>query len=177
MWSAGREPNVGYNSSEAAREPSADPDPFRPPQVLSPAREELIRRTIESVRDAKNVIFHMYNAAAPMFRDQVFQNTKQQTVDLAVKHVKLVRSLVDEAIARGDRTKWQFEYSPEAFSQTEPDFAVEICTAVQDAWFAGRNKKEELPIIFNLPATVEVATPNNYADQVRVSWARGVGKR
>ncbi|KAL8286955.1 hypothetical protein RQP46_003961 [Phenoliferia psychrophenolica] len=135
-------------------------------QVLSPAREELIRRTIESVRDAKNVIFHMYNAAAPMFRDQVFQNTKQQTVDLAVKHVKLVRTLIDEAIARGDRTKWQFEYSPEAFSQTEPDFAVEICNAVQDAWFAGRNKKNELPIIFNLPATVEVATPNNYADQI-----------
>ena len=144
-------------------------------QVLSPAREELIRRTIESVRDAKNVIFHMYNAAAPMFRDQVFQNTKQQTVDLAVKHVKLVRSLVDEAIARGDKTKWQFEYSPEAFSQTEPDFAVEICNAVQDAWFAGRNKHNELPIIFNLPATVEVATPNNYADQVRFFFqlARG----
>lgn len=168
---------VGWISGEAAggtakgemRRRSADPPPeIALPQVLSPAREELIKRTIESVRDAKNVIFHMYNAAAPMFRDQVFQNTKQQTVDLAVKHVKLVRSLVDEAIARGDRTKWQFEYSPEAFSQTEPDFAVEICNAVQDAWFAGRNKKNELPIIFNLPATVEVATPNNYADQVRL---------
>ncbi|KAI5476210.1 2-isopropylmalate synthase [Pseudohyphozyma bogoriensis] len=135
-------------------------------QVLSPAREELIRRTIESLRDAKNVIFHMYNAAAPMFRDQVFQNSKQQTIDLAVKHVKLVKQLTDEAIARGDRTKWQLEYSPEAFSQTEPDFAVELCNAVQDAWFEGKDKKKETPIIFNLPATVEVATPNNYADQI-----------
>jgi 2-isopropylmalate synthase len=139
-------------------------------QVLSPAREELIRRTIASVRDAKNVIFHMYNAAAPMFREQVFGNTKQQTIDLAVKHVKLVRSLVDEAVARGDRTNWQFEYSPEAFSQTEPDFAVELCNAVQAAWFAGKDKSTQAPIIFNLPATVEVATPNNYADQVRLPF-------
>lgn len=140
-----------------------------PPQVLSPARPELIRRTFESVRDAKNVIFHMYNATAPLFRDQVFQNTKQQTIDLAVKHIKMVRKGVDEAIARGDRTQWQLEYSPEAFSQTEPEFAVEICNAVQDAWFEGKNKKEERPIIFNCPATVEVATPNNYADQVSLS--------
>lgn len=139
--------------------------------MLSPAREELIRRTIESVRDAKNVIFHMYNAAAPVFREQVFQNSKEQTIALAVKHVKIVRQLVDEAIARGDRTQWQFEYSPEAFSQTEPEFAVDICSAVQDAWFAGKDKSKERPIIFNLPATVEVATPNNYADQVcRPNW-------
>lgn len=139
--------------------------------MLSPAREELIRRTIESVRDAKNVIFHMYNAAAPVFREQVFQNSKEQTIALAVKHVKIVRQLIDEAIARGDRTQWQFEYSPEAFSQTEPEFAVDICSAVQDAWFAGKDKSKERPIIFNLPATVEVATPNNYADQVcRPNW-------
>ena len=109
----------------------------------------------------------MYNAAAPVFRDQVFGNTQQQTIDLAVKHVKIVREQVDAAVARGDRTNWQFEYSPEAFSQTEPDFAVKLCNAVQEAWFAGRDKANERPIIFNLPATVEVATPNNYADQVR----------
>jgi len=108
----------------------------------------------------------MYNAAAPVFRDQVFGNSKEQTIALAVKHVKLVRQLIDEAIARGDRTQWQFEYSPEAFSQTEPDFAVELCNAVQEAWFNGKDKSKERPIIFNLPATVEVATPNNYADQV-----------
>lgn len=138
-------------------------------QVLSPARESLIRRTIESLKDARNVIFHMYNAAAPVFRDQVFGNSKEQTIALAVKHVKLVRELIDEAIARGDRTQWQFEYSPEAFSQTEPDFAVELCNAVQEAWFNGKDKSKERPIIFNLPATVEVATPNNYADQVSFS--------
>ncbi|GAA5901381.1 hypothetical protein JCM8208_001784 [Rhodotorula glutinis] len=135
-------------------------------QVLTPARGELIKRTFEGVRDAKNVILHMYNAAAPVFRDQVFGNTQQQTIDLAVKHVKIVREQVDAAIARGDRTNWQFEYSPEAFSQTEPDFAVRLCNAVQEAWFAGRDKANERPIIFNLPATVEVATPNNYADQI-----------
>ncbi|GAA5931490.1 2-isopropylmalate synthase [Sporobolomyces koalae] len=135
-------------------------------QVLSPARESLIRRTIESLKDARNVIFHMYNAAAPVFRDQVFGNSKEQTIALAVKHVKLVRQLIDEAIARGDRTQWQFEYSPEAFSQTEPEFAVELCNAVQEAWFNGKDKSQERPIIFNLPATVEVATPNNYADQI-----------
>ncbi|GJN88456.1 hypothetical protein Rhopal_001422-T1 [Rhodotorula paludigena] len=135
-------------------------------QVLTPAREELIRRTFQGVRDANKVILHMYNAAAPIFREQVFGNTQQQTIDLAVKHVKIVRELVDEAIARGDRTQWQFEYSPEAFSQTEPDFAVRLCNAVQDAWFGARDKSKEAPIIFNLPATVEVATPNNYADQI-----------
>lgn len=134
---------------------------------MTPARGELIKRTFEGVRDAKNVILHMYNAAAPIFRDQVFGNTQQQTIDLAVKHVKIVREQVDAAVARGDRTNWQFEYSPEAFSQTEPDFAVRLCDAVQEAWFAGRDKTKERPIIFNLPATVEVATPNNYADQVR----------
>ena len=121
---------------------------------------------MEALRGANKAIFHMYNATSPMFRDQVFANSKEQTVALAVKHVKLVRELVDEAIARGDRTQWQFEYSPETFTQTEPEFAVEICNAVQDAWFAGKDKANELPIIFNLPATVEVATPNNYADQV-----------
>ncbi|BGO89713.1 hypothetical protein NBRC10512_004368 [Rhodotorula toruloides] len=145
-------------------------------QVLSPAREELIRRTFEALRDAKNVIFHMYNAAAPVFREQVFGNTQQQTIDLAVKHVKLVRQLVDEAVARGDRTNWQFEYSPEAFSQTEPEFAVELCNAVQEAWFAGKDKSKEAPIIFNLPATVEVATPNNYADQIEY-FCRNIKER
>lgn len=135
-------------------------------QVLTPAREELIKRTFEAVRGANKVILHMYNAAAPIFREQVFGNSKEQTIELAVKHIKVVRKLVDEAIARGDRTQWQLEYSPEAFSQTEPDFAVEICNAVQDAWFAGKDKFKESPIIFNLPATVEVATPNHYADQV-----------
>lgn len=135
-------------------------------QVLSQSREDLIRRTFASVRNAPKVIFHLYNATSPPFRRIVFNNTKQQTIDLAVKHVKLVRTLADEARARGDITDWQFEYSPETFTQTESDFAVEICNAVQDCWFEGKDRSKEHPIIFNLPATVEVAGPNHYADQV-----------
>lgn len=137
-----------------------------PLQVLSQAREDLIRRTFESVRDAPKVIFHLYNATSPLFRDTVFRNSKEQTIELAVARTKLIRQLVNEARARGDRTEWQLEYSPETFSQTEPDFAVQICNAVQDAWYEGTDRSQEYPIIFNLPATVEVATPNNYADQV-----------
>jgi len=108
----------------------------------------------------------MYNATSPLFRQTVFQASKTKTIDLAVRHTELVRQLSDDAISRGDRTEWQFEYSPETFSQTEPEFAVEICEAVKKAWFHGKDIKKSLPIIFNLPATVEVSTPNVYADQV-----------
>ncbi|KAL7007314.1 hypothetical protein EMMF5_003153 [Cystobasidiomycetes sp. EMM_F5] len=135
-------------------------------QVLSPAREDLIRRTFEAVRGAPRVIFHMYNATSPCFRSVVFNNDKPQTVDLALRHVKLIRELVDESIARGDGTEWQFEYSPETFSQTEEDFAYHICNQVQDMWFADKDRSKMHPIIFNLPATVEISTPNHYADQI-----------
>ncbi|EGG09913.1 uncharacterized protein MELLADRAFT_95298 [Melampsora larici-populina 98AG31] len=135
-------------------------------QVLSPAREDLIKRTFEAVRNGKNVIFHMYNATSPLFRKTVFQASKSKTIELAVKHTELVRNLSDQAISRGDLTKWQFEYSPETFTQTEPEFAVEICEAVKETWFKGKDMKSSAPIIFNLPATVEVATPNVYADQI-----------
>lgn len=106
----------------------------------------------------------MYNATCPCFRDVVFRNTKEQTIELAVTHTKLVRKLTDECTAKYG-TKFRYEYSPETFSQTEPDFAVEICNAVKTAW--GRAGTGEDRIIFNLPATVEIATPNHYADQVR----------
>lgn len=143
-------------------------------QVLSPAREDLIRRTFEAVRGYPRVIFHMYNATSPCFRSVVFNNDKPQTVDLALRHVKIVRDLVNESIARGDGTEWQFEYSPETFSQTEEDFAYEICNKVQDTWFAGiQDRSKEHPIIFNLPATVEISTPNHYADQVSELVAPG----
>lgn len=135
-------------------------------QVLSPAREDLIRRTFDAVQGGKNVIIHMYNATSPLFRKTVFQASKAKTIDLAVRHAELVRQLSDEAISRGDQTDWQFQYSPETFSQTEPEFAVEICEAVKKAWFQGKDMKKSHPIIFNLPATVEVSTPNVYADQV-----------
>ena len=128
-------------------------------QVLTPCREELIHRTVESVRGAKNAIIHLYNATSPCFRDVVFQNTKEETVALAVNSTKIVRQLTKDS---DPRTNWQFEYSPETFSGTEPDFALEVCEAVKAAWEPSVANK----IIFNLPATVELSTPNIYADQI-----------
>ncbi|EST09063.1 2-isopropylmalate synthase LeuA, allosteric (dimerization) domain protein [Kalmanozyma brasiliensis GHG001] len=133
-------------------------------QVLTPAREELIRRTFESIKGAKNVILHMYNASSPLFRNVVFQNSQEQTVDLAVRHTKIVRELVDEySKPENGGTNFKYEYSPETFTQTEMDFAVTICEEVRKAW--GKASAEN-PIIFNLPATVEVGPPNHYADQI-----------
>ena len=107
----------------------------------------------------------MYNATSPLFRTVVFQNTKEQTVDLAVRHTKVIRQLVEEYETKY-QTRFKYEYSPETFTQTEPEFAVEICDAVKAAW--GRAGEGEDRIIFNLPATVEIAPPNHYADQVGI---------
>lgn len=98
-----------------------------------------------------------------MFRDVVFRNSKEQTTALAVRHTKLVRELTDKCTAKYG-TIFKYEYSPETFTQTEPEFAVEICEAVKAAW--GRAGTGEDRIIFNLPSTVEIAPPNHYADQV-----------
>lgn len=133
-------------------------------QVLTPAREDLIRRTIDSVAGTKHAILHMYNATSPTFRSVVFRNTKEQTIELAVKHTKIVKQLTEECTAKYG-TKFKYEYSPETFSQTEPEFAVEICEAVKAAW--GKSGIGEDRIIFNLPTTVEISPPNHYADQVR----------
>jgi 2-isopropylmalate synthase len=127
-------------------------------QVLVQAREDLIVRTFEAVRGAKNVIVHFYNATSPLFRNVVFKNDKPATIDLAVKAAALIK---DHA-ARHPETNWRFEYSPETFSATELPFAVEICDAVVDVW----NPTPKAPVILNLPATVEVSTPNVYADQI-----------
>jgi 2-isopropylmalate synthase len=128
-------------------------------QVLTPCREELIRRTVESVRGAKKAILHLYNATSPCFRQVVFNNTKEETIELAVRCTKLVRHLTKDT---DPNTHWTFEYSPETFSATELDFSVEICEAVKAVW----EPTEDNPIIFNLPATVEMSTPNVYADQI-----------
>src|SRR5579859_5987814 len=128
-------------------------------QVLTPCREELIQRTVESVRGAKRAILHLYNATSPCFRQVVFNNTKEETVELAVRCTKLVRHLTKDT---DPNTHWTFEYSPETFSSTELDFSVEICEAVKAVW----EPTEDNPIIFNLPATVEMSTPNVYADQI-----------
>ena len=105
----------------------------------------------------------MYNATSPSFRNVVFRNSKEQTLELAIRHTKIVRKLIDEATAKYG-TKFKYEYSPETFTQTEPDFAIEVCEAVKAAW--GKAGLGDERITFNLPATVEIAPPNHYADQV-----------
>jgi 2-isopropylmalate synthase len=127
-------------------------------EVLAPAREELIRRTFEALKGARQAIVHIYNATSKSFRDVVFGLSKAEVVAMAVSSVKLVRQLCDE----NPETKWTLEYSPEHFTGTELDFALEICNAVTAAWGATPDNK----IILNLPTTVEMATPNVYADQI-----------
>ncbi|KAI1637707.1 hypothetical protein F4809DRAFT_313799 [Biscogniauxia mediterranea] len=130
-------------------------------QVLSPCREDLIRRTIESVKGAKNAIIHIYLATSECFRRIVFNYSEDESLELAVRCTKLVRSLTKDDPSQ--TTNWQFEFSPETFSDTSPEFAVRICNAVKEAW--GPNTEND-KIIFNLPATVEMSTPNVFADMV-----------
>lgn len=127
-------------------------------EVLTPAREDLIRRTLESLRGVKRAIVHLYNATAPEFRRVVFGLNRQGTIDLAVRGVRLIQELT----AQQPETEWFLEYSPEAFTGTELDFAKAICDAVTDTW----QPTPERQLILNLPATVELATPNVYADQI-----------
>jgi len=127
-------------------------------EVLTQAREHLIRRTMESVRGARRVVVHIYNATSERFRDVVFGMNKTEVVAMAVEAVRLVKSLAAEQPA----TEFVLEYSPETFTATELDFAKEVCDAVTAAWGATPARK----VILNLPATVEVATPNVYADQI-----------
>jgi 2-isopropylmalate synthase len=126
--------------------------------VLTQAREHLIRRTLESLRGARRAIVHIYNATSPLFRETVFGLSREELVAMAVDSVRLVRDLC----AAQPGTEWVLEYSPETFSATELPFAKQICDAVVEAWGATPDRK----VILNLPATVEVATPNVYADQI-----------
>ena len=127
-------------------------------EVLTQAREHLIRRTFESVAGARRVIMHVYNATAPLFRDVVFHMSKAEVVQLAVDSVTLIKELAQAH----PQTEWVLQYSPELFTSTELEFAKEVCDAVTAVWGATPSNK----VILNLPATVEVATPNIYADQV-----------
>ena len=129
-------------------------------QVLTQAREELIRRTFESIRGAKRAILHLYNSTSTLQRRVVFGLDRPGIVDIAVNGAKLVRKLANEAEKAG--TKIVMQYSPESFTGTELDFAIEICERVMDVW----GPTQENKIIFNLPATVEMSTPNVYADQI-----------
>ncbi|KAG9230490.1 hypothetical protein BJ875DRAFT_154032 [Amylocarpus encephaloides] len=130
-------------------------------QVLSPCREELIKRTVESLKGAKKALLHIYIATSECFRRIVFGMTEDENLELAVRCTKYARSITKDDPAQAG-TEWAFEFSPETFSDTSPEFAIMICEAVKEAW----EPTVENPIIFNLPATVEMSTPNVYADQI-----------
>ena len=137
-------------------------------QVLTQGREDLIERTFESLRGAKKAIVHLYNATSPSFRRIVFNQDKDGIKEIAVSAAKL---FVKYAAMQPD-TEWTFEYSPETFSATEVKFAKEVCDAVIEVW----NPTPEHKVILNLPATVECATPNIYADQIE--WfGRNINRR
>ena len=127
-------------------------------QVLTQSRADLIRTSFASLAGARAAIVHLYNAVSPAWRDIVFRMSREQVRDIAVSGAKVLR---DEAAARPD-TQWHFEYSPETFSTAELDFSIEVCAAVMEVLAPTPDR----PVILNLPATVEAATPNVYADQI-----------
>jgi 2-isopropylmalate synthase len=127
-------------------------------QVLTQAREELITRSFESLKGARRAIVHLYNSTSTLQRRVVFGLDQAGITQIAVEGAKIVKRLADAA----PETDWVFQYSPESFTGTEIDYAVEICEAVMDVFKPTPQKK----IILNLPATVEMSTPNIYADQI-----------
>lgn len=129
-------------------------------QVLVQARDELIERTYEALVGASRAIVHVYNSTSPVQREKVFSTDKQGVIDIAVNGARKVQS---EAEKYPD-TDWTFQYSPESFSGTETDFAIEVCNAVIGVWQPTPDNK----VIINLPATVECAGPNVFADQVEL---------
>lgn len=126
--------------------------------VLTQSREDLIRRTVDSLQDAKQAIVHLYNPIAPAWRRIVFDKSRDEVKEIAVSGTRLIKELTD---ARPE-TQWRYEYSPETFSMAELDFSKEVCDAVVEAWQASPTRK----VILNLPTTVECSTPNVFADQI-----------
>jgi 2-isopropylmalate synthase len=126
--------------------------------ALTQARPELIERTVEAAAGAKRAMIHLYNACAPGFRRIVFNMNREEVKQVAVEGTQCVMA----CMAKYPQTEWLYEYSPEVFSTTEPDFALEVCNAVTDTWKPTPQRK----IIYNLPATIEATTPNMYADQI-----------
>jgi 2-isopropylmalate synthase len=127
-------------------------------QVLTQARPELIQRTFESLKGVSKAILHVYNSTSVVQRKKVFKLDKAGIKAIAVNGAREVLRCAQQA----PETQWSFQYSPESFTGTEPEFAVEVCNAVGDVW----QPTPENPVIFNLPSTVEMATPNVYADQI-----------
>ncbi|WP_181860890.1 2-isopropylmalate synthase [Streptomyces diacarni] len=130
--------------------------------VLTQAREELIERTVESLKGAHHATVHLYNATAPVFREVVFRGSRDQVRQIAVDGTRLVLEYAEKLL--DDRTAFGYQYSPEIFTDTELDFALEVCEGVMDVW----QPEEGREIILNLPATVERSTPSTHAD--RFEW-------
>ena len=132
-------------------------------QVLTQAREDLISRSYESLVGVKQAIIHVYNSTSTVQREQVFKRDRQGIIDIALNGATLVKSYAEKY----PETQWSFQYSPESFSQTEMDYAVDICGQVIDVWQKDNaGNKIEQRVIINLPATVESAMPNIFADQI-----------
>ncbi len=127
-------------------------------QVLTQARPELIERSFEALKGVKRAILHLYNSTSTVQRRDVFSLDREGVKTIAVNGARMVK----EAVDRHPETEWVLEYSPESFTGTELDYAVEVCDAVLEVWEASAEK----PCIINLPSTVEMATPNIYADQI-----------
>ena len=127
-------------------------------QVLTQAREQLITRTFEALKDCRRAVVHVYNSTSTVQREQVFQRDRAGILAIARDGARMVA----EEASKHPNTEWVFQYSPESFTGTEMDFAVEVCNAVMDIW----QPTPEKPIILNLPATVEMSTPNIFADQI-----------
>ncbi len=127
-------------------------------QVLTQAREELINRSFEALKGCKQAIMHLYNSTSTVQREQVFAKSKDEIKAIAVQGAQWVKQQAEQQ----PETQWTFQYSPESFTGTELDYAVEVCDAVTAIW----QPSKDHPVIINLPATVEVATPNVYADQI-----------
>ncbi|MFF8590456.1 2-isopropylmalate synthase [Streptomyces sp. NPDC015220] len=130
--------------------------------VLTQAREDLIERTVESLKGARRATVHLYNATAPVFRRVVFRGSKDDIKQIAVDGTRLVMEYAEKLL--GPETEFGYQYSPEIFTDTELDFALEVCEAVMDVWQPGPGRE----IILNLPATVERSTPSTHAD--RFEW-------
>ncbi|MET8470822.1 2-isopropylmalate synthase [Streptomyces sp. NPDC006422] len=165
-----KEIEVGFPSSgqtdfdfvrSIVEEPGAIPDDVTI-SVLTQAREDLIARTVESIVGAKRATVHLYNATAPVFREVVFRGSRDDIKKIAVDGTRLVMEYAEKLL--GPETTFGYQYSPEIFTDTELDFALEVCEAVCDVWQPGPDRE----IILNLPATVERSTPSTHAD--RFEW-------
>ena len=139
-------------------------------QVLTQAREQFVQKTAESVRGAKNVILHLYNAISPAQRKYNFGKSKEEVIELAVSGVRAIKKAAQQLEAEGTRVT--LEYSPENFSETEIDYSLEICRAIMKEWGATPDNK----VILNLPATIECCLPNQFADLIEY-FGREIGDR